>query len=82
MINIEEKDGKNMNIAKGDLAWHNIFIIEHKINKITTLICNYKRMRDIVFWKLNTYYKVKRSNKEYDVNKTMWMKTIWAQLLF
>ena len=42
---------KSMNIAKGDLAWHNIFIIEHKINKITTLICKYKRMRDIVFWK-------------------------------
>ena len=40
MINIKEKDGKNMDIAKGDLAWHNI---EHNINKISTLICNYKK---------------------------------------
>ena len=39
-------------------------------------------MGGVIFWKLNEYYKVKRSNKEYDVNEIMQMKTIWAQLLF
>ena len=31
MINIEEKGGKIWILQKGDLAWHNIFIIGHKI---------------------------------------------------